>query len=769
MRQGLGNENPKPNYPANLDFKSPQHYTNIGPNVSQAMRVNPGSEYLSNQVHPMIENGWNRPSPMTDNGSNGGQPVEFNDTKSYYPKLESHNLSTNTLVPVEENEQSSQKWPEAPKDQSKLNARFQELNVNASQFLPQASIFNAPVPYQLHQWINGSPNTFAPIVENGSNPQQAQGKFDNGLIFNHPDSNGGYTSQCTISLLELHMQLNSIAYEIKLKTVGSITAASEHVDPQGNEEFFMLYLVVLGQYILQGGQALYTTLPPPAPKILMPPRATNSFSSSPIPFKLDKIKRESRKNDGIDGNKCAAKKVSPIDTTDWDTVLLDPNFFELDDVDYSAPLDSGGILVDPDNFEIDSEYFTGLSMNDAGYFSSSPPPGPGNTNTTLSTPFTRVRPLSPCAPVFVPASESHQTVSSVDGDHGPLKSPDNTILSKSHSEPAKARTYSPRMKTVSFAEEKMPTDPFVTENSSNTTTPSVGSLQRNRSYLSTPPTPISPFLHASPSALGSPSPRERSVAQGPMQIPSNICFIRTKPGSGIRICVLPDNTWVDLPQIGIHHCNEDLPEIHYVMGSASWFYTKIWVPLLYQEILTYNSFKKFEKLEKVPTASAPEPSTIPTGYVDLYGRPIFFQAGNSRPEPKAVSCPSGDDLGVNWNATPAERTRIRLTKVGQMWEEWQERARDVRLFWHLWKRWGQIKGWTEKKTGCGDNTKGEEMDMTDHYQLMMIVILTSKQGFGTKQIGSEDKKKILDGRSIKQFNRDWEERQRKFGSSNWLE
>ncbi|TGO11908.1 hypothetical protein BTUL_0098g00090 [Botrytis tulipae] len=175
-----------------------------------------------------------------------------------------------------------------------------------------------------------------------------------------------------------------------------------------------------------------------------------------------------------------------------------------------------------------------------------------------------------------------------------------------------------------------------------------------------------------------------------------------------------------------------------------------------------------EKLKKAPTQSAPELSTIPTGYVDFYGKPIFFQAGNSRPEPKPVLCPSSDDLDVNWNATPAERSRIRLTKKRQMWAEWQERARDVRFFWHLREQWGQIKGWTEKNNGGGNNAKGEEMDMSDHYKLIIIVQFTSQQGFGTKQISSEDKKKILNGRSIKQFNRDWEETQKKFGNSNWL-
>ncbi|TGO33041.1 hypothetical protein BHYA_0271g00110 [Botrytis hyacinthi] len=769
--QGLANKNPTLNYPANLNFQSPQHHINTESNFSQPMGVNPGSENFSNQLYPIIENGWNRPSSMTTNGPYGGQPMEFNHSKPYYPRQENHNQNANKPSPLEENGRSSQQLPEAFRHQSNFNAQFQQSNMNASQFPSQATIANAPTPQQLHQWVNRSSKTFAPIEEYCPNLRQVQGEFSNELGFGRLNSHGGYTPQRRIPVSKLRTQLTSIAREIKLRTVESISAASEHVQPQGNEESFMLYLAVLGQYILRGGCAWYTNLPPPAPKILMSPRATNSFSSSPIPFKLDKSKRERQVNDRIDENQCAPKDVGPIDTTDWDTALHDPNYYELDDaddVDYPAPLDSGGALVDPDYFNICSEYSPSISINDGGSFSSSHHQGPGNSNASFSVPVMRVRPLSPCAPVFLPASEGHQTASSVDDNHGSLVSPDNKILSKIHSEPAKAIIYSPRMESISFVNEKMLTDPFVTKNSSNKSTPSVGSLQQNRSYLSTPPTPISPFLHTGSSALGSPSPRELSVAQIPMEIPSNICFIRTKPGSGIRICILPGNTWVDLPQIGIHHHDKDLPEIHYVMGSASWFYSRIWVPMLYHEILNRHSLKRFEKLKEAPTQSAPELSTIPTGYVDLYGKPIFFQAGNSRPEPEAVSCPNGDDLGFNWNATPAERKRIRLTKKRQMWEEWQEGTRDVRFFWHLWKQWGQIKGWTERKNGCGDNTKGEEMDMADHYKLMMIVMFTSKKGFGIKQISSEDEKKILNGRSTKQFNKDWEETQRRFGNSNWL-
>ncbi|TGO53898.1 hypothetical protein BOTNAR_0283g00090 [Botryotinia narcissicola] len=729
--QGLANKNPTLNYHTDLSFQSSQHHTNTEPNSPQTIGINPISECVSNQLHPIIENGRNRPSTMTANGPHGGgQPMEFNHSEPHYPRQETHNQNANTPFPLEENGQNSQQWSEALQKQSNFHARYQQPNMNASQIPPQVTIDNVPTPHQLHQWVNGSSRTLAPIAAYSPNSRLVQGESDNGLGFGRLNSNGGYTPQRRIPVSKLRTQLISIAREIKLRTVESINAPSEHVQPQGDEELFMLYLVVLGQYILQGGCAWYTNLPPPAPRILMSPRATNSFSSSPIPFKLDKSKRESQTNDGIDGNQCVSKELSPIHTTDWDTVSKDSNLFELDDVEHPAPLDSGGALVDPDYFNISSGESPSISISDGGSHSSSSPQVSRNSNASLSTPSARVRPLSPCAPVFVPASKGRQTVSSVDDDHGPLVSTDNKILSGSHSEPAKAIIYSPRMNSVSFVDEKMLTDPFVTKNSSNTSTPSMGSIQRNRSYLSTPPTPISPFLHASSSTLGSPSPRERLVAQGPMEIPSNICFIRTKPGSGIRICILPGNTWVDLPQIGIHHYDKGLPEMR--------------------------------------VQSAPELSTVPTGYVDFYGKPIFFQAGNSRPEPKAVLCPSGDDLGVNWDATPAERRRIRLAKKRQMWEEWQERARDVRLFWHLREQWGQIKGWTEKNNACGNNAKAEELDMSDHYELMMIVQFTSKQGFGTIQISSEDKKKILNGRSIKQFNRDWEETQRKFGNSNWL-
>ncbi|KAF7943537.1 hypothetical protein EAE96_011460 [Botrytis aclada] len=758
---GPANETSNSNHPENLNFQSPQHNQNFGPNFSKPVRIDPRSEHPSNQFCPGIVNGPNRPHPIECNGS-----------KPYYPNLASNTPNTNRLNTIEENGLISQHLPGALQNQSKFNARFQEIHVNGSRFPPQAATANAPVPYQPHQWANGSSTTFPPNVVKGSNPPPARVEVDNRLRIHHPKSNGVCPPQCAIPISELRLQLASIARKIKLRTVESTSAASEHVKPEGNEEYLMLYLVVLGQYILRGWKVWYTNLPPPVPKIHMSPRATNSFSSSPVPFKLDKIKRESQKNDGRDRNEYASKTVSPIDTTNWDTVLLDPHDFELDDVDSSPFLDSGDALIEPENFDIDLDSYTGLPKNDAGYFSSSPPPGSINSNSGLSTPAVRVRSLSPLAKAFVPASESHQAVSGVDGEREPLKSSDNIILSGSHSEPAKARSSSSRMKSVSSTKEKMPKDTFVTGNSSNTTTPSVGSSQRTRPNLPTPLTPISPSLQSRPSNLGSISPRGRSAAHRPVQIPDNIYFIRTKPGTGIRICIFPETTWIDLPEVGIQHCNEDLPEIHYVLGSASWFFTKFWISRLYQEILTYGSFKHLEHLGKLSTQSAPEPSTIPTGYVDAYGRPAFFQAD----EPKAVLCPSGDDLGVNWNAKPAERRKIRLTKVRQMWEQWQEGARDARFDWHLWKLWGKIKGWTEKvnnsgdkANNSGDNANGEDNNMIVHYGLMKIALLTSKQGFGVKQMSFEEREKTLNGRSIQQFLRDWEERHKKFGSQNWLE
>lgn len=241
--QGLADENPMLNYLANLSFQSPQHHTNTGPTFSQPIVVIPRSEYISNQLHPIIENGCSRPSPMTTNGPYGGQPMEFNPSESYYPKQESHNPNANTRVPIEENGQSSQQWPEALQDHSNFNSWFQQPNVNASQSSSQATIVNASTPYKLHQWVNGSSRTFAPIAAYRPNPRQVQGAFDNRLESRHLNSNGGYTPQRRISVYELRTQLTSIAHEIKLRTVESINAASEHVQPQGDEEYFMFYLV----------------------------------------------------------------------------------------------------------------------------------------------------------------------------------------------------------------------------------------------------------------------------------------------------------------------------------------------------------------------------------------------------------------------------------------------------------------------------------------------------------------------------------------------
>ncbi|TEY42314.1 hypothetical protein BOTCAL_0395g00080 [Botryotinia calthae] len=661
--------------------------------------------------------------PLIANGSIGRQPMEFSDPNSNYPKRETHRLSKNTLAPIEENGQSSQQSPEAHKDESNFNTQSPEHYVNDSKFSSQATIANFPVPYQPQQWDDGNSNTFSLMKVNESNSGQAQMEFDNGSYINHPDLNGAYIPLRAIPLSELRNQLTSIAREIKLKAVDSITATSDHVKTQGNQEYLMLYLVVLGQFVLQGGQAYFIDLPPLIPKIIISPQDTDSFSSNPP--------------------------------------------------------DSGGVLIDPDDFEIDSEHSSGLSMNDdddTGYYSSSPHSGPGNSNTTLSLePSTRVSPLSPLAPAFVPASEGNQKVSSVAGDNVALKSPLIPISLESYFEPAKARSYPPRITSVSFVEEKTPVDPFVTQDTSNTTTLSIQSLQQAPPNSSTPLTPISPLLHASPPALDSPTFGDQLIAHRPLRIPSNICFIRTKPGSGIRIYILPnpignsETTWIDLPEIGIQLCDEDTPEkfvyaTNIVMGSASWFYTEIWVSHLYQEILTYNSFRGLENLERAPTPFEPEPSIIPTGCIDMYGRPTFFSAGNSGSKPETLSFPSGDDLGVNWNAAPHENARIRLIKLKQMWEGWQEGARELRWLWHLWKQWGRIKGWTEKPKKCGDNENKEEKDAVDHFELMKIAMLTSKIEYGIKQISFDDAKGVLRGRSTDQFKRDWEERTRNFGS-----
>ncbi|EMR86654.1 hypothetical protein BcDW1_4662 [Botrytis cinerea BcDW1] len=678
----------------------------------------------------MIEDKLNRRPPIVAlpliaNGSIGHQPMEFNSPNSNYPKREIHRLSKNTLAPIEENGESSQQSPDAHKDNTKFNTQFPEHNANASQFSSQATIANYQVSYQLQQWDDGNSNKISPMILNGSNSGQAQIEANNRSDINHPDLNGAYDPLRAIPLSELRNQLTSIAREIKLRTVDSMTAASDHVKPQGNQEYLMLYLVVLGQFILQGGQAYFIDLPPPAPQIIISPQDTDSFSLSPP--------------------------------------------------------ESGGVLVDPDEFEIDSEHSSGLPMNDndnddTGYSFLSPNPRLGNSNTTLSLePRTRVSPLSPLAPAFVPASEGHQKVSGVAGDNVALKSPPTPVSLKSYFEPAKARIYPQSITSVSSVEEKMPADPFATQDTPNSTTPPVESLQQSPLNSSTPLTPISPVLHTSPPALDSPTPRDRLITHSQLRIPSNICFIRTKPGSGIRIYILPnqignsETTWIDLPEVGIQLCDEDTPEkfvyaTNTVMGSASWFYTEIWVSYLYQEILIYNSFRGLGNLERASISFEPEPSMIPTGCIDMYGRPTFFDAGNSRSEPKTLSFPSGDDLGVNWNAAPHENARIRSIKLKQMWEGWQEGARDVRWLWHLWKQWGRIKGWTEKSEKCGDDENRKGKNAVDHFELMKIAMLTSKIEYGIKQIGFDDMKGVLRGRSTDQLKRDWEERTRKFGS-----
>lgn len=196
----------------------------------------------------MIEDKLNRRPPIVAlplkaNGSIGRQPMEFKSPNSNYPKRDTHRLSKNTLAPIEENGESSQQSPEAHKDNTKFNTQFPKHNANASQFSFQATMANSKVTYQLQQWDDGNSSRFSPMIVNGSNSGQVQIEADNGSDINHPDLNGAYTPLRAIPLSELRNQLTSIACEIKLKTVDSMTAASDYVKPQGNQEYLMLYLV----------------------------------------------------------------------------------------------------------------------------------------------------------------------------------------------------------------------------------------------------------------------------------------------------------------------------------------------------------------------------------------------------------------------------------------------------------------------------------------------------------------------------------------------
>ncbi|KAF7876332.1 hypothetical protein EAF04_001425 [Stromatinia cepivora] len=188
--------------------------------------------------------------------------------------------------------------------------------------------------YTQHNATTGlNPSYQQPTIANELNPQQP---FTNGPNVKYPPPHLVYTPKIfsnfdphglqpkdyanfppfTLSRHELRSQLNSIGREISLQTVGSTTTASKHAAYLGNPQFLMLYLVVLGQFLTQGGQVHYVKLPPPSPENFTSISPTTSSFSSTLPFKQNTSKRGRGKSEAFGGRESSRRKLSPVDTTD---------------------------------------------------------------------------------------------------------------------------------------------------------------------------------------------------------------------------------------------------------------------------------------------------------------------------------------------------------------------------------------------------------------------------------------------------------------------
>ncbi|KAJ8063498.1 hypothetical protein OCU04_007374 [Sclerotinia nivalis] len=215
--------------------------------------------------------------------------------------------------------------------------------------------YSANLNSQYNATTGPNPSYQQPTEANGSNPQQPQLDFTNGPNVNYPPPHLVYTPEFfsnfdphglqpkdyanfapfTLSRHELRSQLNSIGREISLQTVGSTTTASKHAAYIEKPAFLMLYLVVLGQFLTQGGQVYYVKLPPPSPGNSTSSSPTTLSFSSTLPIKQNTSKRGRGKSEAFGGRESSRRKLNLIDTTD-----SVPEFTPLTSVDATPNTDS---------------------------------------------------------------------------------------------------------------------------------------------------------------------------------------------------------------------------------------------------------------------------------------------------------------------------------------------------------------------------------------------------------------------------------------------
>ncbi|KAI9643708.1 hypothetical protein NHQ30_008331 [Ciborinia camelliae] len=173
-----------------------------------------------------------------------------------------------------------------------------------------------------------------------------------------------------------------------------------------------------------------------------------------------------------------------------------------------------------------------------------------------------------------------------------------------------------------------------------------------------------------------------------------------------------------------------------------WLYNKPWISSLYHETLIVGTMSIFEEEGRAKIVDETQKRAE--------DKSIFDPEGNPKPEHKEITYPSGDDLGVDWFATPRERKKMKL--VRKSWEDQQNELRDIRWLWYLWNHNALTKGWKEQPNEFGDRARNEK-DAGEQ-----IKRLGNGNRVRLRHVHFNDMKESLDGTNMGEFKWRWQMR-----------
>lgn len=183
-----------------------------------------------------------------------------------------------------------------------------------------------------------------------------------------------------------------------------------------------------------------------------------------------------------------------------------------------------------------------------------------------------------------------------------------------------------------------------------------------------------------------------------------------------------------------------------IMGCDQWISSCYWISRMYHEVLYDEKIRKYEA-EQLAKA--------------LNKGPIFEPLSNPKPPHKMITYPSGEDLGVNWDASLGSHQKEREANVRVLQEQpkVQEKERDSAWLWYLWKEHGNVRGWTERPKTHGDRARNE-----GDRQKLDRILLGEK---GIPNVGFEDMREMLGGESAWEFEFRWNYRNKYLGGPRW--